>query len=146
MLRLSTDLSDPAVRRYQGREEIFDPCRRKWVALTPEEWVRQRLVQQFIEVIQVPSGWISIEKEIEVNGLRKRYDLLIYNSAGDPWLMAECKAPELAVGSTVMEQLLRYHISMPVPYLLISNATETRCWQRVSDELIELSSWPVLDK
>ncbi len=146
MLRLSPDLTDPSIRRFQGREEIFDPCRRKWVVLTPEEWVRQRLVQQFMEVLNVPPGWISIEKEIELNGLRKRYDLLIYDSFGKPWLMAECKAPEISMGSFVMEQLLRYQIRIPVPFLVITNEAETRCWERVGDGLIERNSWPVQSK
>lgn len=144
MLRLSPDLTPPSIRRFQGREEIFDPCRRKWVALTPEEWVRQQLVLQLIEMLHVPSGWISIEKEIEVNGLRKRYDVLVCDTHGNPWLMAECKAPEISMGSIVMDQLLRYNIRIPVPYLLITNGTDTRCWERVGDGLVEQNNWPLL--
>lgn len=129
-----------------GREEIFDPCRRKWVALTPEEWTRQRLLQQFTEVLQIPSSLISVEKEMEINGLKKRYDLLVFDDNGSPWLLAECKAPSIKLASSVMEQLLRYHIRIPVPYLIIGNGEETRGWQKETDGLVELMQWPSFRK
>ncbi|MBM3432420.1 MAG: type I restriction enzyme HsdR N-terminal domain-containing protein [Bacteroidetes bacterium] len=142
MLALYPDLSVPALRSQQGREEIFDPCRRKWVALTPEEWTRQRLLQQFIEVLHVPAGWIAVEKEIDLNGLRKRYDILVHDASGAPQVLIECKAPEVPLQAAVMEQLLRYHIRIPVPYLIIANGSEIRCWERLAEGLQECSDWP----
>ncbi|MFM7672088.1 MAG: type I restriction enzyme HsdR N-terminal domain-containing protein [Bacteroidota bacterium] len=146
MLSLSPDLSVPSLRSLQGREEIFDPCRRKWVALTPEEWVRQRLLQQFTEVLQIPAGWIAVEKEIELNGLTKRYDILVHDTSASPWLLVECKAPEIHLGPAVMEQLLRYHIRIPVPFLIISNGEETRCWEKSESHLLERDQWPSFRK
>ena len=146
MLSLSADLSVPSLRVVEGREEIFDPCRRKWVALTPEEWTRQRLLQQFIEVLHIPSGWIAVEKEIDLNGLRKRYDVLVHDDAGTPQILVECKAPDVSLDAAVMEQLLRYHIRLPVPYLILANGKEIRCWRRSDDDLQECSEWPVFRK
>ena len=146
MLSLSSELPAPDMRLYQGREEIFDPCRRKWVALTSEEWVRQRLIQQFTIELLIPTSLISVEKEIELNGLRKRYDLLVFDRDGMPWLMAECKSADIPLGTTVMEQLLRYHIRIPTTYLVISNGMETRCWQKSTDGLTACTSWPSLGK
>lgn len=146
MLSLSSDLSVPALRSQQGREEIFDPCRRKWVALTPEEWTRQRLLQQFIEVLKIPAGWIAVEKEIELNGLRKRYDILVHDATGAPQVLIECKAPEIPLQTAVMEQLLRYHIRIPAAYLIITNGKEIRCWQRLNEGLQECSDWPSFRK
>lgn len=142
MLLLSSELSPPALRSVQGREEIFDPCRRKWVVLTPEEWVRQRLLKQFIEVLSIPPSWIAVEKEIEVNGLRKRYDVLVHDAQGSPWAMAECKAPDIGLGTSVWEQLLRYHIRIPATYLIISNGAETHGWEKTESGVRELTSWP----
>ncbi len=146
MLRLSSDLTPPRIRSMKGRDEIFDPCRRKWVALTPEEWTRQQLLQQFTEVLQIPSSLISVEKEMEINGLKKRYDLLVFDDNGSPWLLAECKAPTIKLASSVMEQLLRYHIQIPVPYLIIGNGEETRGWQKETYGLVELMQWPSFQK
>ena len=146
MLWLSAELPAPELRRMKGREEIFDPCRCKWVALTPEEWVRQRLIQQFIHQSQIPTSLISVEREIELNGLRKRYDLLVFDRSGSPWLMAECKSADVPLGATVMEQLLRYHIRIPTSFLVISNGAETRCWQTSASGLVECNDWPTLGK
>lgn len=136
----------PQIRSIQGREEIFDPCRRKWVALTPEEWVRQRMLQQFIEVLLIPSSWIAVEKEIEVNGLRKRYDVLVHDGNGQPYLLVECKAPDVSLGQSVREQLLRYHIRIPVPYLIICNGEQIHAWEKTSSGVLELTDWPALGK
>lgn len=142
MLKLSAELVPPQLRSVRGREEIFDPCRRKWVALTPEEWVRQRLLQQFIDVLKIPASWIGVEKEIEVNGLRKRYDILVHDDDNNPWAMVECKAPDIPMGLSVWEQLLRYHIRISVPFLIISNGEETHAWEKTSSGLQEMSDWP----
>lgn len=134
------------MRVVAGREEIFDPCRRKWVALTPEEWTRQRLLQQFIEVLHIPAGWIAVEKEIDLNGLRKRYDVLVHDASGTPQILVECKAPEVSLNAAAMEQLLRYHIRLPVPFLLLANGNEIRCWKRSNGDLEECREWPSFGK
>lgn len=146
MLSLSAALSEPALRVHQGREEIFDPCRRKWVALSPEEWIRQRLLQQFIEILQIPAGWIAVEKEIELNGLRKRYDVLVHDGTGTPQVLVECKAPNIALNASAMEQLLRYHIRIPVAYLILANGNDIRCWARSQEGVQECLDWPRIRK
>lgn len=146
MLFLSPDLPSPSLRRYNGREEIFDPCRKKWVALTPEEWVRQQILNQLTEVLAVPPSWIAVEKEIEVNQLRKRFDILVADDCGRPNLLIECKAPEVPLSESVLEQLLRYQIQISVPYLIITNGETTRGWQKSAGRLIELSDWPPVGK
>ena len=146
MLFLADNLPVPSLRRFQDREEVFDPCRKKWVALTPEEWVRQQVLTQLIHVLLVPTSWIAVEKEIEVNKLRKRFDVLIYDGQGNPFCMIECKAPEVPLTTSVLDQLLRYHLQVPVPYLIISNGTQTKGWCKSDGELVELADWPLIRK
>lgn len=146
MLFLADSLPAPALRRIGNREEIFDLCRKKWVALTPEEWVRQQVLMQFTEILQVPSGWIAVEKEIQVNQLKKRFDILVYDAQTLPFCMIECKAPELPLTESVLEQLLRYHLQVPVPYLIITNGQQTRGWKKSEGQLWELSDWPMFRK
>lgn len=142
MLFLADNLPAPSLRRFNGREEVWDVCRKKWVALTPEEWVRQRLLTQLIHVLQIPNKWIAVEKEIEVNKLRKRFDVLVYDEQSLPYCLIECKAPDVPLTSSVFDQLLRYHLQVPVPYLMISNGEQTRGWHTSEGQLIELTDWP----
>lgn len=146
MLFLADNLPAPSLRRFQGREEVFDFCRKKWVALTPEEWVRQQLLTQFIQILEIPHTWIAVEKEIEVNKLRKRFDVLIYDGQGNPFCLIECKAPDVPLTPSVLDQLLRYHQQISVPYLMISNGAETLGWRKTDGQLWELTNWPIPGK
>ena len=123
------------------KEFIFDDNRRLWVLLTPEEWVRQNFIQYLLQVKHYPSSWLSIEKEIELNGLKRRYDILVFKQSL-PWMMIECKEMNVALDERVLEQILRYHIAVPVPYLVITNGSETRAWHKHDQRLLELTELP----
>jgi len=81
---------DFKVQSIGGKDQIFDPCRKKWVALTPEEWVRQNLLQYLIQVCKYPIELIAIEKKIQLGPLNKRFDILVYHGT-TPWMIIECK-------------------------------------------------------
>jgi hypothetical protein len=100
---------------------VFDEIRKKWLILTPEEWVRQHVVNYLISVKKYPLSFISLEKEIELNGTKKRYDVVVYNKAMKPLLIIECKAPEVLLSDQVLEQALRYNLALNVQYILITN-------------------------
>lgn len=100
---------------------IFDAVRRKWLVCTPEEWVRQNLMQYFIHHKQVPPGLIAMEKEIRVHGLKRRYDALVYDKTGNPVMLVECKSPSVKVSQAVFQQIAGYNIAFKVPYLFVSN-------------------------
>jgi type I site-specific restriction endonuclease len=100
---------------------VFDDIRKKWLNLTPEEWVRQHVVNYLITVKQYPLAYISLEKEIELNGTKKRYDIVVYNKAMKPLIIVECKAPEIALSEQVLEQALRYNLVLNVQYVFITN-------------------------
>lgn len=128
---------EPAFRmkKEEGKELIFDSLRKKWLVLTPEEWVRQNFVQYLLQVKGYPSSLIAIEKEIKLGELKKRFDILVYNSNHQPWMMIECKAAEIKLDATVLEQILRYNISIPVEYMVITNGELTYAWQRKENDL-----------
>lgn len=106
---------------------IFDPVRRKQILLTPEERVRQRLIHFFVENRGFPLGLITVEKGLRVNGLQKRFDVLVYSKSGEPLLLAECKAESVALAQQTFDQVARYNIALRVPWLVISNGLETHC-------------------
>ena len=110
--------------RFEKRENqvfIFDSIRKKYILCTPEEWVRQHLIQFFIHEKSVPAGLISIEKEVHINGLSKRYDALIADKHGKPIVLIECKAPSVNISQDVFQQIAEYNLHFHVPYLFVSN-------------------------
>jgi hypothetical protein len=109
------------------RKQIFDPIRKKYVALTPEEWVRQHLVQFLIQERNFPASLIAIEMGMKLNGMQKRGDVVAYNNLGKPFFIAECKAPEVKITQDVFDQVARYNIVLQVPYLLVSNGLQHFC-------------------
>lgn len=130
------------IKKEEGREYIFDALRKKWVALTPEEWVRQNFVQYLLQVKSYPSSLIALEKEIKLGELKKRFDILVYDNNHQPWMMIECKAVEVKLDEKVLEQVLRYNISVPVAFIVITNGERTYAWQRLSSGLELLQDIP----
>lgn len=122
---MSLELKYPSfhvkVKNGDGQTKIFDPIRKKWFVLTPEEWVRQHVLNYLIEVKKYPSSLISVEKEIILNDLKKRYDLVIYNKNLNPFLVVECKAPYVELDITTIEQAQRYNLILKASYLMITN-------------------------
>lgn len=127
-----------------GREYLFDDLRKKWVLLTPEEWVRQHLISYLIKVMNYPATLIAVEKEIRLGERKKRFDILVYDSLHQPWMMIECKSMDVTLDETVLEQLLRYHISVPVSYLVISNGSGTFGWKKQEGQLLPIKVLPVM--
>ena len=134
---ISVQYPEPLFRmkKEDDREFIFDLIRKKWILLTTEEWVRQNFVQYLIREKKYPQALIAIEKELRLGELRKRFDILVYKNDHTPLMMIECKSPSIALNESVLQQVLRYNISIPVTYILITNGNETYGWERRSNRL-----------
>ena len=115
------------LRENNGRREIFDGIRRLWVALTPEEWVRQNFVRYLVAERQTPETLIAIEKSLPLNRLTKRTDILVHSRQGKPLLLVECKAPQIAITQKVFEQIGRYNLALQVKYLIFTNGLHHYC-------------------
>lgn len=120
-LALKYPLFNTKLKKQKDQTYIFDEVRKKWLLLTPEEWVRQHLIHYLILEKKYPVSLISIEKEIILNDLKKRYDIVIYNKQLMPVVVIECKAPYIELDKTVVEQALRYNLIIKAKYLMISN-------------------------
>ena len=131
------------MKAEEGKEFIFDSLRKKWIVLTPEEWVRQNFVQYLLQVKNYPASLIAIEKEIKLGELKKRFDILVYDNNHQPWMMIECKAAAIKLDEKVLEQILRYNISVPVRYLVVTNGTDCFGWIRLSGKLDLVAHIPV---
>jgi len=130
------------MKNEQGNELIFDAIRKKWMVLTPEEWVRQNFVQYLVTRQDYPSSVIAIEKEIRLGELKKRFDILIYDREHKPWMLVECKGMEVELSQSVLDQAIRYNMSVPVDYIIITNGKETYGWYRGEAGLIEIEKIP----
>lgn len=114
----------PHLRIRHGKQEIFDPVRRKFVALTPEELVRQQLVFFLVAVKRFPLALLQTETALICNGRSCRADLVAYDRHARPLLIAECKAPEVKITQEVFEQIARYNLVLKVPCLLVTNGLQ----------------------
>ncbi len=103
---------------------IFDEIRKKFIVLTPEEWVRQHLVQYLLEEMKYPKSLINVEKQLKLNNTLKRYDIVVYRNDGSIFLLVECKAPSIPISQITFDQIARYNLSLDASYLMISNGLE----------------------
>ena len=136
---------DFKIKEEGGKKYVFDGIRKTWLLLTPEEWVRQNFINFLTLELKYPAGFIALEKTLVLNDLKKRFDVLVYDREHQPWMMVECKAPEIALSEGVLQQLLRYHMSIPVALLVITNGTQTMAWEKKEQQLAllqHLPAWP----
>lgn len=109
------------IRNTANGKEIYDIVRKKYVALTPEEWVRQHVIMYLIEDKGVPIGRIKIEKVLKFNKLYKRADVVVYGDNLNPLVIVECKAPSIKLNTNVFEQIACYNMALKVKHLLVTN-------------------------
>jgi len=116
-------------RFLNEKHEVFDKLRNKFVALTPEEEVRQVFIEYLINDKKYPSGLLAAEYSLKVNGMKKRADIVAFNKFGHPLLIVECKAPSVKINQKVFDQIARYNLSLRVDFLIVTNGLEHFCCQ-----------------
>lgn len=109
------------IKKDGTQTRIFDFIRKRWLVLTPEEWVRQHVLNYLVNEKKFPASSVSLEKELRLNDLKKRYDIVVFNRQLKPYLIVECKAPYIALDKSVVEQALRYNLVIRSPLLMITN-------------------------
>ena len=129
---MSIDLN---LLKYQSQlqlrkdKRLFDPIRKKWIVITPEELVRQMLLLYMMEEKDFPKNKINVEKQVLINGQPKRFDILVYSKETQPILLVECKAPNVPIDEMVLDQIARYNMVLKVNYLIMTNGIDTFCCQ-----------------
>ncbi|WP_452223100.1 type I restriction enzyme HsdR N-terminal domain-containing protein [Lacinutrix chionoecetis] len=108
-------------KNSENKVSIFDAIRKKFVILQPEEWVRQHCVKFLMEEKGYPKSLINVEKELKINDLKKRYDIVIFNTDGSIHLIVECKAPKIKVNQHTFDQIARYNLALNATYLMVTN-------------------------
>jgi hypothetical protein len=115
------------LRHADGKTSAFDPVRKKWLILTPEEHLRQYMIRYLTSTMQYPASLLAVEKTIKVGNVNKRFDIVVYSRDHMPWMLVECKAPEVPVSEKTLQQLLNYQRTVQCNYWLLTNGHQTFC-------------------
>ena len=134
---ISVNFPEPVfkLKKENEVEFIFDTIRKQWLVLNEEEWVRQNFIQYLIQTLHYPSAFIALEKEIMLGELKKRFDVLVYDKNHKPWMLIECKGKDIKLEEPALLQVLRYNISVPVSFLIITNGHYTYGWEKENNRL-----------
>ena len=124
MFELNLPKADVKLANRNGKPAIWDFVRKKWLQLTPEEYVRQHFIHYLVAHLGYPASMISIEKGLEVNRLTRRSDIVIYIQAREPFILVECNAPQVRLSKNTLEQASAYNLTFKAQYLCVTNGLE----------------------
>ncbi len=142
MIKIEYPVHNYKIKEVNNVGQIFDPLRKQWLQLTPEEWVRQNFLQYIIQVEKYPEGLIAVEKEIRLGELKKRCDIVVYTRNIFPWMIIECKQMKEPLNANVLNQVLRYHITLPATYLVITNGSYCFGFEKREQQFYEIDKMP----
>jgi hypothetical protein len=142
MIKLTFPEYSFKTKKQENKEMIFDPLRKKWVTLTPEEWVRQNMLQFLMTKMGYPKSLIAIEKEIKLFEMDKRFDIVVYNPSMKPHILIECKSMNEPLNGAVLDQVLRYSVTVPAGYIAITNGIYCYVFMRGTTEWVTMHEFP----
>lgn len=142
MINIAFPEPDFRIRRRGDKPYIFDTIRKNWLPLTEEEWVRQNLVAYFNKTLRYPKEAMAVEKGLWIYERFNRFDILVYDNRQQPWMLVECKAPQVSLNEDVLQQALRYHLALPARWIVISNGAQTLAWEKNEQHLVQAESFP----
>ena len=123
------------IQEKAGKKLIFDGFRSRWVARTPEEWVRQNFARYLTEEKHFPASLVAIERSLRMNQRDFRTDIVLFSKSGNPLVVVECKAPEVKISQQVFDQIARYNLDLRVSYLIVTNGLTHYCCRFDQSEL-----------
>ncbi len=145
MVKLNLPAFDCNIRKNQGKAEIFDVVRKKYILLTPEEWVRQHVIHYLHNYLDYPFALMQVERGLKYNTRQKRSDILIYDSNGQPAVLVECKSyKDNSLGEHVLQQAAAYNNTLRAKWIVITNGWGFYCWKIDSNDVIpekEIPAW-----
>ena len=142
MIKIDYPPYQPKIKEENDKTFIYDGIRKRWIILTPEEWVRQNILQYLVQVKKYPASLLAVEKEISVGDQPKRFDIVVYDKDLEPWMLIECKEMEVALDQSVLDQVLRYNITVQAPYLVITNGSYCFAFLNQGGQLSALTALP----
>ncbi|MFZ2904606.1 MAG: type I restriction enzyme HsdR N-terminal domain-containing protein [Cyclobacteriaceae bacterium] len=147
MLKLNLPEFEVNLKKSEGKIWIFDGIRKKYLVLTPEEWVRQHLINYFIQYLKYPKSLISVERGLTYNQLQKRSDIVVFDRSGNPWMIVECKSPEVELDQKSVMQVAVYNTDTKAKYVSVSNGLKHICYETKAEvkDVVLLKDFPVYE-
>lgn len=132
MLPLNLPVYHPKIKKEAGKVWIFDVIRKKFIVLTPEEWVRQHFIQYLINQLKYPRSLFKVESGLSFNDLQKRSDIVVHDRNGRPWMIVECKSPTIKLSQRAFNQISVYNMNIGARYLAVTNGMVHYCCEAAS--------------
>ncbi|HCW08551.1 MAG TPA: restriction endonuclease subunit R [Cytophagales bacterium] len=144
MYKLNLPTYEPTLKKEQGKVWIFDVIRKKYIVLTPEEWVRQHFINFLVTEMKYPKSLFRIEGSLTYNKLQKRSDILVFDRTGKSWMLIECKSPTIKLNQKAFNQVAVYNMTLGAKYLAVTNGMAHFCFEAASpgNEPKALQSFP----
>jgi hypothetical protein len=136
MIKIEYPLYQPKIKADNKTEYIFDNIRNKWIVLTPEEWVRQNFLNYLVNTLQYPKVLIAVEKEINIGDVKKRFDIIVFNKATQPWMLIECKEMNVALSQKVLTQIINYNLVIKANFLVLTNGVNCMAFDTIHNVLL----------
>ena len=148
MNQLNLPAFSPTLKKDQEKVLIFDMIRKKYVVLTPEEWVRQHFVHFLVDQHNYPKSLFRIESSLSYNKLQKRSDILIHSREGKPWMLVECKSSSIKLTQKAFNQIAVYNMTIGADFLAVTNGMVHYCWHapKLGEPPVFLDEFPVFKK
>lgn len=121
MIKINYPEKKPLIKQQDGKELVFCFIRKRWVVLSPEEWVRQNFLLFLVEVLNYPPSLIAVEKQLMLGDVKKRFDIVVYDRAALPFMIVECKEMNVELSEKTLQQVLRYNSNVQAGYVVITN-------------------------
>ena len=147
MQKLNLPEFKPTIKKEEGKIWIFDMIRKKYLVLTPEEWVRQHFIHYLIAELKYPKSLFRIESSLTYNKLQKRSDILVFNRDAKPWMLIECKSPDIKLSQKAFNQVAVYNMTVNAKFVAVTNGLVHYCCEaaKEGEQAIFLESFPVFD-
>ena len=142
MIKISYPDVKPSIKTIADKEFIFCISRRKWVFLTPEEWVRQNFLLYLIQTLHYPVSLTAVEKQLVLGDVKKRFDIVVYGRNAIPFMIVECKEMNVPLSGNTLQQVLRYNINMQALYIVVTNGSYCMAFKNINGSFAEQEDMP----
>lgn len=142
MIKIKYPDKKPSIKKEGEKELIFCMIRKKWMVLTPEEWVRQNVLIFLTEVMKYPASLMAVEKQLHLSELKKRFDIVLYRNE-IPFMLIECKEMNVPLTQKTLGQVLRYNIKLQAQYFVITNGSDCYAFKKEGNQMVAMDSFPI---
>ena len=143
MIKISYPQKKPLIKTSEGKDLVYCLVRKRWMQLTPEEWVRQNFLLYLIEVLSYPGSLIGVERQFEFLDMKKRFDIVVHDRKGAPFMIIECKEMNQRLSDAVLSQVLRYNVQLRARYIVVTNGSYCAAFEQIGTAINAIDELPL---